>query len=146
MVRFFVALALAVGSLLGAYVLEGGDLLSLLALSGFLITFFVPLFSVLAVWTGRELGQSWAAAFGTVDDAAGRTAPALWRFAETACYLAGILASLAGGILIMGNITGADAAHLGHAVGALLVAPTYGVLFGLVCRILRARVESRPKT
>jgi hypothetical protein len=31
--------------------------------------------------------------------------------------------------------------ELGRAFGASLIAPLYGVLFGVVCRIMKARVE-----
>jgi len=117
MTRFFVGVALALAALLGAYLLEGGFPLALLGLTAFLITFFVPLFGVLAVWSFRAWRKAWGDAFspGPADQA--RTSVAIWRFSEFACYLAGVL-------------------------GSLLVAPIYGVLFGYVCRILKARVEA----
>lgn len=139
MLRFIVGLGLALGALVGAIVLEGGDLLAFLMASGFLISFLVPLFSVLAVWTWGDARRAWGHAFrGDPGQVEGSVA--LWKFAEAVCYLAGVLASLAGGILILGNLT-PDPARWGRSLGALLVAPLYGGVFGLVCRILKARVE-----
>ena len=142
MIRFIGGTALSLGSLLIAYILEGGNPLALVMLSGFLICFFVPWFAVLAVWTWNQWLGAWSLAFRAGDPAQAKTGAEFWKFSEAACYLAGVLASLAGGILILGNLAGADVEHLGHALGALLVAPTYGAVFGLVCRILGARVRS----
>ena len=142
MIRFIVSVAMALLALLAAYVVEGGNPMALLGLTAFVITFFVPLFGVLAIWQFQDWRRAWSHAFhvGGKDEA--RVSVALWTFSEFACYLAGILGSLVGGILIMGNLGGADWVHLGHSFGALLVAPLYGVTFGLVCRILKSRVES----
>ena len=142
MVRFIVGTGLVLAALLAAFILEGGGVLSLLGFSAFLITFFVPFFGALAVWSFREWRQAWGHAFVPSDrEAAGRSV-AVWKFSEVACYAAGILGSLVGGVLILGNLEGATTERIAHAFGALLVSPTYGTFFGLVCRILRARVEN----
>ncbi len=112
MIRFVGGLALALASLVGAYVLEGGAPLTLLGLSALLITFFMPFFGVLAVWT----------------------------FSEFACYLSGLVAFLIGLVLILGNLN-VPQEQIARAFGAGLVAPIYGLVFGFTCRILRARVE-----
>ncbi len=71
-----------------------------------------------------------------------KTSLEIWRFSEFACYLSGLVGFLLGLVLILGNLTGAFAEQLGHSLGAGLIAPMYGLLFGFVCRIMRARVES----
>lgn len=140
MFRFIVGVGLAAVSLLAAYLIEGGNPWALLGLTAFLITFFIPLFGVLAVWRWGDWLRAWAHAFraGAPDEV--QVSVEIWTFSEFACFLAGVLATLTGGVLIFGNLSGADAAHLSHSFGALLVGPLYGVGFGFVCRILRTRV------
>jgi hypothetical protein len=129
-------------ALLGAFILEGGAVLGLLGFSAFLITFFVPFFGSLAVWSFREWRQAWGHAFRPAEGPEAQRSAALWQFSELACYAAGVLGALIGAVLILGNLEGASIQQLAHAFGALLVSPTYGTLFGLICRILRARVEN----
>jgi hypothetical protein len=118
--------------------LEGGLLLSLLGLTAFMITFLIPLISVLSVWSLGEWRLAWGQAFrqGPQDT---KVSAEIWKFREFTSYLAGILALLVGGILILGDF-GSGQVTWNHALGAALVGPTYGTLFGLICRILRARV------
>ena len=143
MVRFIVCVLAAVAAWLGAYILEGGNPMALLGLTAFLIAFFVPLFGVLAVWSGKAWLGAWSHAFREADDPAqARVSVEIWKFSEFAAYLAGILAWLTGAILILGNLDGVDVVRFGHANAAGLVAPVYGIFFGFICRILRARVEA----
>lgn len=140
MLRFLFGIILILGALVGAYLLEGGNLMSLLGFSAFLIVFFVPVFAALAVWVPRVLAQAWRAAFrrGPVTDRA--KSAQVWKFLETVSYLSGVLATLLGGVLIMGNWFETTATnHLTHAFGALLVGPLYSTLQALFCRILWAR-------
>ena len=141
MLRFVVGVVLALAALIGAYLVEGGFPWALLGFTAFLITFFVPLFGVLAVWSIGSWTRAWRNAFSAGPKEEARTSLDIWRFSEFACYLAGVLGSLVGGILILGNVEN-PTVPWNHSLAALLVAPIYGVLFGYVCRILRARVEA----
>ena len=145
MIRFFVGLALALSALLGAYLLEGGTPLTLLGLSALLITFFMPFFGVLAVWKFSEWTRAWSHAFRPAQEAAAvKVSLDIWKFSEFACYLSGLVAFLVGLVLILGNLN-VPQEQIARAFGAGLIAPLYGLLFGFVCRILRARVESLNK-
>jgi flagellar motor component MotA len=141
MIRFIVGVGLALAALLGAYLLEGGYPATLLGLSAFLVTFFVPLFAVFAVWSFRDWTQAWSHAFRRTGRDNGRVSIEIWKFSEFASYLAGVLASLTGAILILGAFGSAQITW-NHALGAGLVGPLYGTVFGLIARILRAMVEN----
>lgn len=139
MIRFLSGVGLALLFLVGGYVLEGGDVLRLLVLTPFLITFFVPTFGVLAVWNLKDCGQAWRDAFRP-REASRKVSAALWAFIEVASYLAGVVAFLMGVILILSTLANANVAwHT--ALSYALVAPLYGGFFGLVARVLRFRVE-----
>jgi len=116
--------------------------MALLGLTAFLITFFVPLFGVLAVWTWGSWLRAWSHAFRPADPAEAKVSLDIWKFSEFASYLAGVLGWLTGAILILGNVENIDLSRFAHVNAAGLVAPVYGILFGFVYRILRARVEA----
>lgn len=139
MFRFIVGVVLTLAALLAGYFLEGGAILPLIGFTAFLVTFFVPLFAVLAIWPISAWFSAWRDAWGKVAFAERSTA--IWKFSEVACYIAGVLASLAGGVLIM-NSWERPPTPIAHAFGVLLVGPLYGTFFALICRILRARVEA----
>ena len=141
MIRFVFGVFLALVALVAAYLVEGGYPLALLGFTAFLITFFVPLFGVLSVWSFGSWIQAWGHAFAHGSKEETRTSVEIWKFSEFACYLAGLLGSLVGGILVLGNVE-APTVPWNHALAALLVAPLYGFVFGYIARILRARVES----
>lgn len=140
MVRFLSGVTLALVFLLGGYILEGGDLLRLVVLTPFLITFFVPVFGVLAVWSFGDWAQAWRHAFSAGDDATTKRSADLWKFFEFASYLAGAVALIVGGMLILSSLANAEV-KWNQALAVALVAPLYGGFFGLVARVLRFRVE-----
>lgn len=140
MIRFVVGVGLALAALLGAFWLEGGSFAALLGFTAFLITFFVPLFGVLAVWSFETWVLAWKHAFTPAPAAEAGVSIEIWKFSEFACYLAGLLGSLVGAILILGSFEN-PAVPWFHSLAALLVGPLYGLIFGFVARILRARVE-----
>jgi hypothetical protein len=142
MIRFLVGAGLALLALVAAYILEGGLVWTLFGFSAFLITFFVPFFGALAVWSFRTWTQAWSHAFRPGTGAEAKVSVDIWRFSEFTCYLAGGLGWLVGGILILGGSDWNDMARVGRAFAASLIAPLYAGTFGFVCRILRARVEA----
>ena len=143
MMRFVVGVVLALATILGALALEGGDGLSLLGLSAFLMVWFVPFFASAAVWGYRSWSLAWRAAFRKVGADVARRSVELWKFNEFVFYLAGFLACLMGAILILdsGHFGPASVGVLGHSLASALVAPLYGFFFGYTARILRGRVE-----
>jgi len=141
MIRFTVGFILAIGTVLGALMIEGGNGLTLLGFSAFLIVWFVPFFASAAIWGYRAWAQAWGAAFHPVAQATAARSAALWKFNEFAFYLAGSLALLMGLILILTDPRFPRSAWY-HPIGAALLAPLYGFFFGYMSRILGARVEA----
>ncbi|MEI6569438.1 MAG: hypothetical protein WCR20_22360, partial [Verrucomicrobiota bacterium] len=118
MIRFLVGLVLALAALVGAYVIEGGTPLTLLGLSAFLITFFMPFFGVLAVWKFGDWTKAWRDAFQREADASSvKVSLDIWRFGEFASYLSGLVAFLVGLVLILGNLN-VPQEQIAHAFGA----------------------------
>lgn len=140
MKRFLSGVGLALLFLLAGYILEGGDLTRLVVLTPFLITFFVPVFGVLAVWSLGDWARAWGHAFQAGSPAEARRSAELWKFFEFASYLAGLVAFLVGGMLILSTLAATEMKWT-QALSVALVAPVYGSFFGLVARVLRFRVE-----
>jgi len=141
MARFLIGSLLSLGVFLFAFIIEGGELFYLLLPSPLLIVLLVPLFAVLAVWSFRELGGAFKAAFAKrLPEAEGKAAAALWDFYEKAFYAAGIVGPLAG-FLIIFRI---DVFKF-EAFSVAFIPLVEGILLGLVARILRARVEKNAR-
>jgi flagellar motor component MotA len=141
MVRFIVSLALLLASLLGVVLLEKGNPLDYLGASAFMVELLVPLFAMLAVWRLAEIGRAFGDAFSKKADAASRARSVrIWEFTEKVCYAAAVIGLILGTVLILSRVS-ASVNELGRAFGVSLVAPLYGVMLGIVCRILRARVD-----
>jgi hypothetical protein len=127
--------------------MEGGDMIDFVLPSPLIIVILVPLFAVFAVWSGKELGGAWSAAFGRGRAGAGagaesgpRDAAALWDFFEKAFYAAGIVGTLAGFIIIFAS----DEIRM-RALSIALMPLVEGILLGLIARILKARVEKNAR-
>lgn len=69
------------------------------------------------------------------------TSTKVWRLAESCLYYGAASAGLMG-LMVTCQVQGPDVQHLGAKLAACLAPPFYGVVLGLSCRILRARVES----
>lgn len=139
MLRFLFGVFLALVFLLGGFLLEGGDVARLVVLTPFLITFLVPTFGVLAVWSLGDWARAWSLAFRKGGATETQRSIELWKFYELASYLAGLVALVVGGMLILASTD--PAVKWNQALAAALVAPLYGGVFGLVARVLRYRVE-----
>jgi flagellar motor component MotA len=141
MVRFIVALVLLLATLVGAVVIEGGNPLAYIGLSGLIIALLVPLFAMLAVWGFAEIGRAFGDAFSQKARAKSReTSVRIWAFTETVCYVTGVVAFILGGVLVLSRIAG-SLEQLGRALAVCFLGPLYGVLLGIFCRIMRARVQ-----
>jgi flagellar motor component MotA len=144
MARFIISLVLLLASIMGAVLLEGGNPLAYLGFTALIVELLVPLFAMLAVWRLSEIGHAFGDAFSRKRDDASRTRSArIWEFTEKVCYAAGVIGLILGTVLVLARVS-ASVADLGRAVGVSFLAPLYGVLFGVVCRILKARVEHHP--
>jgi len=140
MPRFIVSLVLLLASILGAVLFEGGNPLGYVGPSALMVELLVPLFAMLAVWRLAEIGRAFADAFSKKPDSASRARSArIWDFTEKICYTAGVIGLILGFVLVLGRIA-SDVSALGRALAICFLAPLYGVLLGIVCRILRARV------
>ena len=141
MVRFIVSLLLLLASLAGVIRLEGGNLLMYVGISAFIVELAVPFFAMLAVWRLAEIGRAFRDAFVRKGESAtAARSLRIWEFTEKVCYAAGVIGLILGIVLSLTRVSG-SVADLGHALGASLMSPLYGVLLALVCRILGARVR-----
>jgi flagellar motor component MotA len=141
MVRFIVSLLLLLGTMLFAVVLEKGSILAYVGFTALVIELLVPLFAMLAVWRLAEIGRAFGDAFSKKADASQRARSVrIWEFTEKVCYAAGVIGLILGIVLVLARVSG-SVNELASAFGASLLAPLYGVLFGIVCRIMKARVE-----
>jgi flagellar motor component MotA len=140
MKRFILSTVVLFGTLLFAFFLEGGRLLDFVLPSPLIIVVGVTAFAVLAVWSLKDWGRAWKDAFAKeAGSPSAGTSAALWAFYEKACYAAGVVGFLLG-INIIGSNSGAID-RLGASIAVNCIAPILSVLFALVARILRARVE-----
>jgi hypothetical protein len=141
MVRFIVSFVLLVASIAGPIVLEGGRLLAYVGISAFIVEAFVPFFAMLAVWRIGQIGTAWKDAFSRRADSRSKAlSQHIWDFAEKICYATGVVGFLAGMVIIF-RTWGAPGYTVGRALAVGLLGPIYAVLFAILCRILRARVQ-----
>jgi flagellar motor component MotA len=146
MARFIVGVVILLALIAGAVLLEGGRLMLYVGVSAFIVVFFPPLFASLAVWRGGAIAQAFRDSLGRrgpVEHAA-RSAR-VWAFYERVFILSGILGWLLGVILIL-SVLGASwvtPVPLSRAVSTSFLPLVYGIFFGILARILRARAEGR---
>ena len=115
-----------------------------------MIVVCVPAFAVLAVWGFRDWGRAWKDAFaaGPTSSASAGISTALssaklWDFYEKASYIAGIVGFILGLTIIGSN---ADVlAQLGRSFAVNCITPILAILFAMVARILKARVEKNAR-
>jgi hypothetical protein len=150
MIRFILGTLALLGTAIFAFVIEGGNPASFFLPTPLMIVVCIPLFAVLAVWSFRDWGRAWKDAFS--DGAASDTSAAysggvsarLWDFYEKSCYIAGIVGFILGLNIIFQNGGGVDLKDMMSILKPLsidCIAPILAILFAMVARILRARVE-----
>jgi flagellar motor component MotA len=141
MLRFIVSLILLLGTITAAMVLDAGNPIALIRIPALFIELLVPVFAMLAVWRLAEVGHAFRDAFSRKGDAASRSRSArIWELTEKVCYAAAVIGPILGAVLILSSGRN-SAAELSAAVSSALIAPLYGITLGIVCRILKARVE-----
>jgi hypothetical protein len=140
MLRFILSTLALFGTAIFAFVFEGGQPLDLFLPSPLIIAVCVTGFAVLAVWSARDWGRAWKDAFAKAPGSpSAGTSAALWAFYEKACYAAGVV-----GFLLGLNIIGTSVPEnsmLARSLAVNCVTPILAILFAMVARILRARVE-----
>ncbi len=146
MARFIIGVVLLLALIAGAVRLEGGRLLPYVGISAFVVVFFPPLFASLAVWKRGAIAQAFRDSLGgrgAVTHAA-RSAR-IWAFLERVFILSGIMGWLLGAILILSVLGDSlpSTVPLSRALSSSLLPLVYGIFFGILARILRARAEGR---
>ena len=140
--RFIIGMVLMLASFLGAYFIEGGDPLTLVGITPFLIVFFIPLISTIAVWEIKDISAAFSNALGKgVLKGTLRKSGLVLDFLENIFYASGILGLLTGLILVLSNITVME--KLGFSIAVSLLSMIYGILFGITTHVLRARIEEK---
>ncbi|MEI6388772.1 MAG: hypothetical protein WCQ50_19325 [Spirochaetota bacterium] len=125
----------------GCIVLEGGNPAAYLMITPAIIALVVPFLAMLAVWPAREWITAWKDAFTNEESPTAAASSALWKFVEKATYAAAAIGTFAGIILVLAKLW--ELSQLGKPLAACLLCLFYSAVIGLVCRILRARVERR---
>ncbi len=146
MIRFIIFTLLILLFLIGAVLLEGGSLAAYLGPTTFMIALLVPFFSAFAVWGFRDIGRAFRNALGKGPEAGPlETSVQVWDFLEKTIYAAAVLGPVVGMILILSSRPAlpGDLATIGRPLAFAVLSLVYGFFFGIVARILRARVEER---
>lgn len=143
MTRFLVGQVLLILAVLLGIALIGGRLVTWLhpALMAVLFVVTVPLLATLSAFTTRDIRQALADALHPAADSPSKTTSLqVWHLLEYGVVSGSILAFFAGLIVIFSYM---DSGHLalGFKFAAALVAPFYGVLLAMACRVLRAMVN-----
>jgi flagellar motor component MotA len=142
MLRFILSTLALFGTAIFAFIFEGGTFLDLFLPSPLIIVACVSGFAVLAVWSVKDWGRAWKDAFAKeTGEASAATSASLWAFYEKACYAAGVVGFLLGLNIIGTSIP--DNGMLARSLAVNCVTPILAILFAMVARILRARVESQ---
>jgi len=140
MQRFILGTVGLVGTFLLAFFMEGGSVEDFLLPTPLIIIVCVPSFAVLAVWRLRDWGVAWRDAFAAEAGTSGASAE-LWSFYEKACYIAGVVAFFLGLVVIFKEGGGVSRTDILRPLAVDCVAPILAIVFAMVARILRARVE-----
>jgi hypothetical protein len=139
--RFIIGTLALFGTLIFAFVIEGGNPGDFILPSPLIIVVCVPIFAVLAVWSLKDWALAWKDAFAKESKSASAHASIkLWDFYEKACYIAGVV-----GFMLGLNIIGSNTdvlSRLGRSLAVDCIAPILAILFAMVARILKARVEN----
>jgi hypothetical protein len=152
--RFIIATLAFIGTLVFAFVIEGGNPLDFLLPTPLIIVLGVPFFAVLAVWSLKEWGHAWKDALakngssGTASAAVSSAAvpsARLWDFYEKACYIAGVVAFILGLNVIFSFQGGVEPGKMFRSLAVDCVAPILAITLALVARILKARVEKNSR-
>jgi flagellar motor component MotA len=121
--------------------LEGMDLLRLFLPSPFIIVIGAPFSAVFAVWNRAAFAGAWKDAFSAAPERERREGSArLWGFLEMAFYASGIIAFIAGTMIIL-STESTDRLMLKFSIAFLAL--LWSMMLGMVARILRYRVETR---
>jgi len=141
MIRFIVSVILVLGAVVGAIFLEGFTPKVLMGFSAFLIVAGVPVFSSFGIWKINEVFTAWKDPF--VKQKAGTFAVSLkiLEFQEKLFYISGMTGTIIGFILVLNTIQGQAVDQIGRSFAASLIAVLYGLIFAVLIRILRARIE-----
>jgi hypothetical protein len=139
MARFILGSLALLGTLIFAFVIEGGKPVDLLLPSPLIIVVCVPVFAVLAVWSLRDWGRAWKDAFAAQPSAAASSAR-LWDFYEKACYVAAVVGFILGLNIIFAYAPDTTQ-RLFKSFAVNFITPILAILLAMVARILRARVE-----
>jgi flagellar motor component MotA len=141
--RFLFGTLAILATFVSLFLFEGGALPSLLMLSPLLLVVLVPAFAVLAVWSLKDWGRAWMDGLATGDAGCAPDSVELWAFYERMCYLSCVVGFILGLVLILSSLR--DPATIGRPLAVGLMTPVYAILFGIVARILRARVEKNAR-
>jgi hypothetical protein len=144
MIRFILGTLALLGTAIFAFVIEGGNPASFFLPTPLILVVCVPLFAVLAVWSLKDWGKAWKDAFAHGPAPVASSSSKIWDFYEKSCYIAGIVGFILGLNIIFQNGGGVDlkdALSILKPLSIDCIAPILAILFAMVARILRARVE-----
>ena len=144
MIRFSVGLVCMFAVIFGALALEGIPIMVLFGFTPFLIVFLIPLIASASVWKWGELGRAWKDAFSKVKlQESSRTSISIWDFFEKTYYASGILGTLMGFTFVFSIMNQTKPEEFLPKLGVCLLSLCYGVIFGIIAKILKMRVNQR---
>ncbi|MGI8423470.1 MAG: motility-associated protein [Chloroflexota bacterium] len=136
-----VGVVLGTLAVFGAFLIEGGDLRSLILPSPLLIVVGGTLGALLLAHPASDV----MGIPGLVGRAfTGRRSVAgaqLLRDAGTYAIITSLIALVMGAIVVLGGLANADAGQLGHSIAVGIIAPLYALLLALVCNALGRRLR-----
>jgi hypothetical protein len=139
--RFIISTLAMIAVLVFVFIFEGGNPLYFLLPSPLLIVVLVPCFSVLAVWSFKDWGRAWKDAFASGAESSEASAR-VWAFYEKASYIAGVVGFILGlNVIFMDQSLNLDEAHFLKSLSVACIVPILAIIFAMVARILKARVE-----
>ena len=142
MKRFFISVFLMFVFILGAVWMEGGRLVAYFGPTTFAVVLLIPFISVFAVWGFKGIGRAFRGALGkAVDPGWLSQSLMVWDLFEKTTYAAGLTGFILGMVIVLGSLT--EPRLIGRSLSFCLLSLIYGFFFGIVARILVARVEER---
>jgi flagellar motor component MotA len=142
MLRFIMGILLALCILCLVILIEGGVLITYLAISALLIVLFFPFFIVISTFSIHDIAMAFQDAFSkNRPDLSSRKSVLLWDLYEKATYASGLVGMIMAAISILTSLN--EIKNMGNSVAVGLSVVLYSLILGIIMKSLKTRVQSR---